>query len=70
MNDVMQCLGTSAAEGKSTSDLPELFRQADLSAEDNLNPSFGDDCLSISIFFFFLQWIKAFDPFYPLAVIP
>lgn len=29
----MQCQGTSAANGKSTSDSPELFRQADLSAE-------------------------------------
>lgn len=54
MNDVMLCPGTAAAEGKSTSDLPELFRPADLSAEYNLNPGFmfGDDGLSVNQLFF------------------
>lgn len=41
MNDVMQSLGTSAAEGKSTSDLPELHRQADLSAGNSLSRGFA-----------------------------
>ena len=77
----MQRPGTSAAEGKSTSDSPELFRQADLCAEYNLalganltQPELhvwrGLPVSQSGFLFSLLQWIKAFDPFYPLAVIP